>query len=527
MNRSVTRWSRTIAAAALASLAAGGVSRVEAQAQRPNILFVFTDDHDARAMGAWGGPLAQHARTPNMDRLAREGMLFRNAFVTNSICAPSRAVILTGKHSHMNGVYDNAEPFDGAQTTFPKLLRQAGYQTAMIGKWHLKSDPTGFDYWKVLPGQGDYYNPHFLTPKGRVQEMGYVTDVITDETLEWLKQGRDPGKPFMLMYQHKAPHRAWMPGPAHLTTYDGVTIPEPATLFDDHGGNRTSGRKTQTMTVAEHLTPSDLKLGRLPNGAALTPAQLRTWHAAYGPKNEAFQRANLQGDDLVRWKYQRYIKDYLRSVNSVDDNLGRILAYLDQSGLADNTIVVYSSDQGFFLGDHGWYDKRWMLEESLRTPLIVRWPGTVRPGTESRDMVQNLDYAQTFLDMAGVQAPQFMQGRSLVPVLRGQTPADWRKSIYYHYYEYPAVHCTPRHYGVRTDRYKLIHYYGLGEWELFDLEKDPEEMRSVYTDPAYASVVRELKEELTRLRQQYRVQQNDPGNVGVHTGPAALACSQS
>ena len=478
----------------------------QGRSTRPNILFIFSDDHATHAISAYGSKINQ---TPNLDRLAREGVLFRNAFVTNSICAPSRAVILTGKHSHLNGVYDNAVPFVSAQATFPALLQKAGYQTAIVGKWHLKSDPTGFDYWKVLPGQGDYYNPDFLTAKGRVRHTGYVTDIITDEALQWLETGRDREKPFMLLYWHKAPHRGWLPGPKHLTKYDDVQIPEPATLFDDYAG-RTSAAKTQTMTVARHLTDRDLKLAPPANGSPLTPDQLREWNAAYGPKNEAFRAADPKGDDLVRWKYQRYIKDYLRTISSVDDNVGRVLDYLDRSGLAQNTIVVYSSDQGFYLGDHGWFDKRWMYDESLRTPLVVRWPGRVQAGQENRDLVQNLDFAQTFLEIAGVTAPAHMQGRSLVPLLQGRTPSDWRRSIYYHYYEFPGPHSVVRHYGVRTDRHKLIHYYQIGEWELFDLQKDPDELRSVYLDPAYADVVRELKTELQRLRQENRVPDHEP-----------------
>jgi len=463
--------------------------------KRPNILFVFTDDHASHAISAYGSKINQ---TPHIDRLATEGMIFRNCFVTNSICAPSRAVIQTGKHSHVNGVIDNRVEFDTSQQTFPKLLQKAGYQTAIIGKWHLKAEPTGFDYWKVLTGQGTYYNPRFRTPDGPVNLTGYTTDIITDLALEWLDKGRDKSKPFMLMYQHKAPHREWLPGPDHLTMYDDVEIPEPPTLFDDYTG-RTSAAKWASMTIARHMNDLDLKLV-LPR--YLNDEQRARIEAAYGPKNEAMRKANLQGKDLVRWKYQRYLKDYLRAIASVDDNLGRVLEYLDQSGLADNTVVIYNSDQGFYLGDHGWFDKRWMYEESLRMPLLVRWPGVVRPGSENRDLVQNLDFAETFLDMAGAPVPDDMQGRSLVPLLEGQTPDDWRKSVYYHYYEFPGWHDVARHYGVRTDRHKLVHYYDIGEWELFDLQKDPDELGSVYDDPAYAEVVAELKAELARLRKE-------------------------
>ncbi len=463
---------------------------------RPNILFIFCDDHASHAISAYG---SQINSTPNIDRLASEGMLFRNCFCTNSICAPSRAVVLTGKHSHQNGVIDNRVSFDGTQQHVGKLLQAAGYQTAMIGKWHLKSDPTGFDYWRVLPGQGAYYNPVMRTAAGREQHTGYTTDVITDIALEWLADERDPEKPFLLMYQHKAPHREWAPGPDHLGLWEGEDLPEPATLFDNYQ-NRTSAAQTQTMTIREHLNQRDLKFVPPRN---LTDEQLSAWNAAYGPANERFENANLEGRDLIRWKYQRYIKDYLRCIASVDDNLGRVLDYLDRSGLRQNTVVIYSSDQGFYLGDHGWFDKRWMYEESLRMPLIVRWPGVVAPGSEDEHLVQNLDFAETFLEIAEADVPDDMQGESLVPILRGEEPDDWRDSIYYQYYEWPGAHSVQRHYGVRTDRFKLIYYYLIDEWELFDLENDPDELKSVYDDAAMADVVTRLKRELDRLRQHY------------------------
>jgi arylsulfatase A-like enzyme len=471
--------------------------------RRPNILFVFTDDHASHAIGAYGSEINQ---TPNIDRLANEGMLFRNAFVTNSICAPSRAAILTGQFGHLNGVPTNRETLDTAKLTFPKLLQRAGYQTVVIGKWHLKSTPQGFDHFEVLRGQGPYYNPTLFTPNDSVQHLGYTTDILTDRVLAWLATMRDAERPFMVMYQHKAPHRNWQPGPDHLHTYDDITIPEPETLFDDYEG-RTSATLTQEMTVADHLSDSDLKL--TPPGN-LTNEQLAVWNEAYEPKNQAFREAGLSGDDLTRWKYQRYIKDYLRAVASVDDNLGRVLDYLEESGLAENTIVVYSSDQGFYLGDHGWYDKRWMYEESFRTPLVVRWPGVVMAGSVNDDLVQNLDYAETFLDIAGAAIPDAMQGASLVPLLRGSTPDEWRDALYYQYFEYPAVHMVQRHYGIRTARYKLVHYYLIDEWELFDLETDPRELRSVYGETAYQNLVDDLTERLGVLREQYQVPEEDP-----------------
>jgi len=480
--------------------------------EKPNIIFIFTDDHAIQAIGAYGSIINQ---TPNIDRLADEGMIFRNAFCTNSICAPSRAVIQTGKHSHLNGVIDNIEVFDSAQVTFPKLMRQGGYQTAMIGKWHLKSEPVGFDYWKVLPGQGEYYNPDFRTPEGRERIEGYVTDIVTDLSLNWLDKGRDKEKPFMLMLQQKAPHRPWYAGPDHLTMYEDVEFPEPETLFDDYQ-NRASGAAMQEMEIDRHMALAwDLKIAPITPEDSIaerryfsrierfTPEQLKAWNEVYGPINEEFRNSNLEGRELVRWKYQRYLRDYLKCIASVDDNIGRVLDYLQKNDLSDNTVVIYSSDQGFYLGEHGWFDKRWMYEESLHMPFIVKWPGITTPGSVNTDMVQNLDFAETFLDIAGLPIPSEMQGRSLVPLLKSETPDDWRKSIYYHYYEYPGAHMVQKHNGVRTDRYKLINYYELGEKELFDLELDPNEMKSVYNDPEYAEIQTELEQELARLKEYY------------------------
>ena len=469
----------------------------------PNLIFVFSDDHAAHAIGAYGSAIN---RTPNLDRLAAEGMLFRNAFVTNSICGPSRATVLTGQFGHLNGVPTNTEALHPTTLTFPKLLRATGYQTALIGKWHLKSLPEGFDHYEILDGQGPYYNPVLFRTGDTVTIEGYTTDVITDRALDWLGNRRDPARPFLLMYQHKAPHRPWEPGPDQLAAYGDEPIPEPPTLFDDWAG-RTSAARTQEMTIAEHLNDRDLKFVAPPG---LTPAQIADWDRVYGPRNQAFRADPPTGDDLVRWKYQRYIRDYLHAVASLDDNLGRLLLWLDEHGLAANTVVVYTSDQGFFLGDHGWFDKRWMYEESLRTPLLVRWPGVVAPGSVNEDLVQNLDFAETLLDIAGVPIPTAMQGRSLLPLLRGRTPPDWRDAIYYQYFEYPGWHMVRRHYGVRTRQYKLIHYYEIGEWELFDLERDPRELKSVRDDPAYADVVARLERRLRELRQQYLVPDQDP-----------------
>jgi len=476
-------------------------------AERPNILFIFTDDHAFQSISAYGSKINE---TPNIDRLAREGMIFHRCYVPNSICGPVRAVIQTGKYSHQNGFLVNGNKFNGKQQTFPKLLQQAGYQTAVVGKWHLGEHmpPQGYDYSEVLIGQGPYYNPPMLKNGKRTKHIGYTTDIITDLALAWLQKTRDPKRPFMLMYQHKAPHRNWQPSPKHLHMYDDVTIPEPETLFDDYSGRGTPA-KTQDMTIAKTMTDSDLKLVPPRN---LTPQQREVWDAAYAPKNQAFRAANLTGKALVRWKYQRYIKDYLRCIASVDDNIGRMLDYLDTSGLAKNTMVIYSSDQGFYLGEHGWFDKRWMYEESLRTPLIVRWPDATKPGSVNRDIVSPLDFAETFLDVAGAPIPSDMQGHSLQPILRGNTPKNWRKSFYYHYYEFPGWHDVRRHYGVTNGRYKLIHFYepDIDEWELYDLQSDPHELQSVYDAPQLAKVQSQLVAELARLRQALDVPAEDP-----------------
>jgi arylsulfatase A-like enzyme len=474
-----------------------------ASGKQPNILFIFSDDHAYQAISAYG---SNRNQTPNLDRLANEGMRFDRAFVTNSICAPSRAVVLTGKHSHLNGQFTNKETFDGSQQTFPKLLRKAGYQTALFGKWHLKSSPTGFDFWEVLRGQGPYYNPLFLTKKGRKKITGYTTNIITDRTLNWLKNERDKEKPFFLCSWHKAPHRNWLPAPKYMSKYDDRDIPEPETLRDDYE-NRLSPASTQAMTIDKHMRDDwDLKITP---PKELNEDQKKIWNAAYEPKNQAFIKAKLKGDDLLKWKYQRYAKDYLRCIDSVDENIGRLLDYLDQTGLSKNTVVVYSSDQGWYLGEHGWYDKRWMYEESFRTPLLVRWPGTIELGSVNMDLVQNLDYAQTFLDICKAKQPTDMQGRSLLSLLKGETPEDWRKSIYYQYYEFPGSHNVRRHYGVRNHRHKLIHFYMIDGWELYDLQNDPSEINSVYGEPEYEQIRNVMKKELLRLRKKYLVPEDN------------------
>ena len=489
--------------------------------QKPNIVFIFSDDHAPHAIGAYNGWLKSVNPTPRIDELAKQGMLFEKSFCTNSICGPSRAVIMTGKHSHKNGFMNNGNTFNWNQQTFPKILRKVGYTTALYGKSHLKGNPKGFDDWKVLPGQGDYYNPDLITPKGRVRIDGHCTDVVTDLAVEWLKTGRDKTKPFMLMVQHKAPHRNWMPALRHLPLYDDIKIPEPTTLFDKWEDNAPPARH-QELEIDRHMdinydlfldltadyegTPSQKRQDRSAwrNMKKMTKDQLSSWRAFYGPRDKAFHEANLSGKELVRWKFQRYAKNYLRCVRGVDDSVGKIQDTLKNLKLDDNTVVIYSSDQGFYIGDHGWYDKRWMYEESLMMPLIVKWPGVTKPDSRSVQMVQNLDYAQTFLEMAGAEIPSNMQGRSLVPILKNGKADDWRKSIYYHYYEYPSVHMIPRHYGIRTERYKLIHFYQFGnEWEMYDLKEDPDELTNIYGKADKKSLQKDLKEQLVAIRKFY------------------------
>lgn len=495
-------------------------------AEQPNIVFIFTDDHCEQALSAYD---PARITTPNMDRIASAGMRFQRCYVTNAICGPSRAVIQTGKYSHLNGFVRNGNRFNGDQQTFPKLLQSAGYQTAVIGKWHLATTPQGFDYYDVLKGQGPYYNPPMLTANEKGEPVshphtGYTTDIITDKTLDWLKGQRDPDRPFMVMCQHKAPHRNWMPGPKYLNWLDDQHIPEPDTFLDDYSG-RTQAASKQTMTIRKHLNPRDLKLE---GHGTMNAEQTKVWDAAYGPKNEAFRKAepNMSESEILSWKYQRYVKDYLRCVKSVDDGIGRVLDYLDESGLAENTVVIYSSDQGWYLGEHGWFDKRWMYEESLKTPLLVRWPNKVAAGTVNDDIVSNLDFAETFLDIAQTDVPADMQGRSLVPILTGNTPKDWRKSFYYHYYENPGGHNVARHYGVTTGTHKLIHYYALegqtiDDWEMFDLKNDPNELKSIYGDPAHKELQETLMAELTRLRTFYQVTPDtDPGRQRKPKTPA-------
>lgn len=463
----------------------------------PNILFLFSDDLTTQSISAYGDE-RKLLDTPGMDRIAKEGMRFDRCLVTNSICGPMRAVIQTGKYSHLNGFYNNSNSrFNGDQQTFPKLMQKGGYSTAIIGKWHLMTDPQGYDYWNVLPGQGLYYNPPMIDNGKQVQHTGYVTDIITDLGLEWLKN-RPKDKPFMLMLQHKAPHREWEPALRHLGHDKDRVYGEPPTLFDDYAG-RSKAISDHDMGIERTMTDRDLKLVSPKN---MNEDQLKYWNDYYEPRNQKYREANLTGKELVKWRYQRYMHDYLGCVKGVDESIARVLEYLDKEGLAENTVVICSSDQGFYLGEHGWFDKRWIFEESLRTPFLVRWPGVTKPGSTNGNIVSLLDLAQTFLDIAGLPQPEDMQGHSMVPLFKGETPADWRKSLYYHYYEYPVPHRVRPHYGVITDRYKLVHYYkpDVDDWELLDRQADPLEVKNFYNDPAYADAVKELKIELDRLQ---------------------------
>jgi len=492
-------------------------------AQRPNILFIMSDDHAYQALSAYTDKLTE---TPNIDRIAEEGMLFTNASVTNSICAPSRAVILTGKHSHLNGKIDNIFPFDTTQTTFPQLLQRAGYQNAMFGKLHFGNNPKGFDQFKILPGQGSYYNPDFNTKyDGKIQIEGYVTDIITEMTLDWLKEDRDPDKPFFLMYLHKAPHREWLPAERHHKVFTKKTFEEPVTLFDDYKGRGTASKEAE-MNILEHMNwagdskiyPKVMDELGIPETSdwdkdafhrtvgRLNEEQRAAWNETYDSINNALKEIypGMTEEAKMRWRYQRYMQDYLGSIAAVDEGVGEVLDYLDESGLAENTIVVYTSDQGFYLGEHGWFDKRFIYDESFKTPLLVRWPGVIEPGSVTTQMVQNLDFAPTLLSAAGIEPPADMQGVSLIPLFKGETE-DFREAVYYHYYEYPAVHMVKRHYGIVTEDYKLVHfYYDIDEWELYDRKKDEYELNNVYNDPAYADVVEKLHKDLEQMRAKYK-----------------------
>ncbi|MCC5938221.1 MAG: sulfatase [Lunatimonas sp.] len=490
---------------------------------RPNIVFIMSDDHAYQAISAYDNRLIE---TPNIDRIAKMGILFTNASVTNSICAPSRATILTGKHSHINGKVDNHFPFDTTNITFPQLLHEAGYQTAMFGKLHFGNNPKGFDQFKILPGQGTYYNPDFITKdEGTVRIEGYVTDIITDMTLNWLENDRKEDQPFLLMYLHKAPHREWLMAERHFEDFTTRTFPEPPTLFDDYSGRGRPAREAEMNLLTDMHWAGDSKIypevmqelgikgtSDWDEGAfdrevgRMNPTQRAKWDAAYSVVNEEFKKAypSMSKEDQMKWRYQRYMQDYLGTIQSVDENVGRVLDYLEENGLMENTIIVYTSDQGFYLGEHGWYDKRFVYNESFKTPLLMAWPGKTPQGVRSDALVQNLDFAQTFLEAADLVAPTDMQGQSLMPFLTGKGDEWQRDAVYYHYYEYPSIHMVKRHYAIITKDYKLVHYYfDTDEWELIDRQNDPYELKNVYKDPAYAEIRATLHKQLDSLREKY------------------------
>ena len=491
--RTVLLTSLLLAASSSSCAAPGGGQGPERPARRPNILLVVSDDHAAHALSCYGGKLD---RTPGLDRLAAEGMRFDRAFVTNALCGPSRATVLTGRYSHVNGFAQNDQRFDAGQWTVARALQQAGYATAAVGKWHLEANPVdaGFDRGIVLPGQGRYTDPFFLVDGKRTKVDGYASERITDFAIQWLQE-RPADKPFFLFLGHKAPHREWSPPPHLLAEYRSRTFAEPATLFDDHA-TRSDAARIATMTVARDLTRTDVKMD-VPPG--------------------------LEGADRVRWHYQRYIQDYLATVRGMDEQVARLLSWMDEHGLAEDTIVVYTSDNGFFLGDHGFYDKRFMYEESMRVPLLVRWPGVVQPGTAQQAMTLNTDFAATLLEAAGAPVPEGLQGRSLVPLLQGRQPADWRDDAYYHYYEHLATHNVHEHYGVRTATHKLIRFPHLDAWELYDLVADPEELVNVAPDPSYAAVRRDLEQRLARLRAELRVPAEGAAQVRGPAPPTVTA----
>jgi arylsulfatase A-like enzyme len=487
--------------------------------QRPNVLYIMSDDHDASAISAYN---KQFIATPNIDRLAKEGALFSRCFVGNSICSPARATLLTGQHSHKNGVRDNFTRFDSSRITLPKLLQQAGYQTAIVGKWHLHSYPTGFDYWKILPGMGQYYNSRFINMGGDTINLpGYATDVITDETIKWLNN-RDKQKPFVLFLHHKAPHRNFVPALKYLEQYYTKTFPEPSTLYADSTGKGSAWRIQSMSILTNMMLSSDLKVDPqyLMDIPELKPeaGEIATYNAIvnripepdrsrvkeiYAERGKLIQRLRPSGKELLKYKYQWYMQDYLATVASVDESVGRILKYLDENNLTNNTMVMYASDQNFYLGQNGWFDKRFMYDKSMRTPLLVRWPQHIKPGIKINVMSQNIDFAPTILAATGTHVPEWMQGLSLMPVLTGKSKTLNRNSLYYHYYEFSKDHTVIPHLGIRGDRYKLIYFYTVNEWELYDLQTDPNEQKNLIRLPRYQTLLRQLKKDLQQLRVRY------------------------
>ncbi|MDG1944025.1 MAG: sulfatase [Halioglobus sp.] len=485
-------------------------------AERPNIVFIFSDDHAVSAVSAYGSSLVE---TPSIDRIAAGGVRFDRAYVGNAICGPSRATLLTGLHSHANGFYSNewSGPFNGEQQTLSSLLQGAGYQTAVIGKWHLYSDPVGFDHWDVIDNvfeQGTYYNPAFRSPAGVEETTGYVADLVTEKSIAWLEHAKNEGRPFFLLYNHKTPHRDWLPGPQELRTWDeSALVDEPESLFRDLSG-LTAARRDARMHIADYITDNDVKLKM---GNTLTPEQAALWKQAFAEGNRQFEEASMSEEEELRWKFQRYVKTYIASVQSMDRQIGRLLDYLEAQNLMENTLVLYSSDQGFFLGENGWFDKRWMDEVSSQVPFLMEWRGHIQPGTTSDALVQNIDFAPTLLDAAGVTPKEPMHGVSLLPLFKADPP-PWDRDLYYHFYENPGFHGVARHYGVRTQRYKLLYYYQNDEWELFDLVTDPADQVNLYGKPGYTKITQDLKKRLQKLQVQYQVPETDP-DVAWYHGP--------
>ena len=488
------------------------------ESQRPNIVFIMSDDHAYQAISAYGSKLSKLAPTPNIDRIAKNGATFLNSYVTNSLCGPSRGTMLTGQFSHVHGFTRNGQHFDNSRWVWPRALSKAGYQTALFGKWHLNRTPEGigFDEWKVLDDQGEYYNPDIITPTGKSVVNGYATDLITDYSLEWLRNRRDKSKPFAVLIHHKAPHRNFMPALRYIQKYVGTNFPVPTNYFDHYDGRPAAAAQEMNiyrdmyeghdLKMTVEVGSTKLRYNRWPGAFdRMTPEQRAEWDRLHQADNDKMNAASMTPREMALWKYQRYMNEYLGTVAAVDEGVGKVLDYLEASGLSKNTIVVYTSDQGFYLGEHGWFDKRFIYEESLRTPLLIQYPGHIRPGSRISAPVQNVDYAPTFLDYAGVPAEQSVQGRSLRQVAAGRTPSDWRRDIYYHYYEYPGFHSVRAHYGIRGPRYKLVRFYGdINAWEFYDLKTDPNEMRNRIADPKIQPVIADLKRRLANLRKQYR-----------------------
>lgn len=495
-----------------------------AKASRPNILFIMSDDHAYQAISAYGSALSQLAPTPNIDRIAQNGALFTQMYNTNSICGPSRAVILTGKHSHMNGFRQNGERFDGNQPTLPKKLKSIGYQTVLIGKWHLYGYPQGFDYWNIVEDQGHYYNPDFIKMGDTIRIAGYATDIITEEALNWLEKNARQEKPFFMMLHHKAPHRNFMPPLRYLNAFDSITFPVPDTYFDRHENQIAAQQQLQTI-YKDMYEGHDLKLSKgygstdLANNPwtndfdRMSTEQKTIWNKAYLEKNNAFWKADLKGKELAIWKFQRYLQEYLATVKAVDDGVGKVLDYLKESGLMENTIVVYTSDQGFYLGEKGFFDKRFMYEESFRMPFMIQYPGTIKAGIKVSALTQNLDFAQTFLDYANADDSLTvgMQGKSFKPLLDGKiSQDDFREAIYYHYYDYPAFHMVKKHYGIKTKRYKLMHFYDdIDTWEFYDLKVDPKELHNAIDDQNYQEIIAHMHKKLDSLQEVYKVTEKE------------------